>query len=79
MSPNLPRDHETDDPLVIRLPCDFGQIVYRRAGVQTAPGIVSAFNAFDGNLKLRVEWGISQDYHYPFELTLDAPTPEKSQ
>ena len=57
----------------VRLPFDFGAVVYHRARTEKVPGVVTGFNIGPAEVVIRVTWGddLREFQHYFFELTTE--------
>jgi hypothetical protein len=57
----------------VRLPFDYGQIVYHRARVEKVPGMVTGFNFRASQMWVQVTWGdnLTVDTHCFYELTTE--------
>ena len=65
--------NETRCPRTVKLPFDFGDIVYHRVRTERVPGIVVGFVVVPSTVKILVRWGsdCSQDEVNFFELTTE--------
>lgn len=75
------RETRHDEPRCVRLPFEFGDIVYHRARAYQVAGIVDGFQALPGAVKTRVLWGndMQHQMHYFFELSSDYEPPFKPE
>lgn len=64
---------ETDSPKkTIRVPFEYGEIVYHRAAAEREPGIVTGYSCRPGGVMLLVTWPDRYEkMHYFCELTTE--------